>query len=92
VPEAFPHADRIGSNRDDHAATSGSKHAKQQCDNEHDEENVEQDLRDFRRAGRDAGKAEYGGNDRYDEKDDSVVKHGDLPFIGFVGIEAGFEP
>jgi hypothetical protein len=59
----------------------GSEYTQQQCHDEHDHENVEQDLGDFGSACGDAGKAEYRGNDRDDEKYDCVVKHGGSPFL-----------
>jgi hypothetical protein len=65
-----------------------SEYAKQQRDHEHDEENVEQDLCNFGRARRDAGKSEHGRNDRNHEKDDRIVKHGDSSFLT-VSVDTG---
>jgi hypothetical protein len=56
-----------------------SEYAEQQRDHEYDEENVEQDLCNFGRTRRNAGKAEHGGDDRNHEKDNGIVKHGDSP-------------
>ncbi|CAM2159171.1 hypothetical protein PT2222_50138 [Paraburkholderia tropica] len=64
-----------------------AQHAEQQRDDEHDEEDVKQDLGDFRRARRNAGEAEHGGNERDHEKDDGVMKHGVvLPFFPWMRL------
>jgi hypothetical protein len=46
-----------------------------QADNENDQENEEQDFRDLGRTRGNATKAEYRGDDRYDEKYGCSLKH-----------------
>jgi hypothetical protein len=62
---------------------SGSENAEQQRNDKHDEKNEEQNLRDFGRARRDAGKAEHRGNDRDDKENSGVMKHENLLKAGF---------
>jgi hypothetical protein len=75
--------------------TSRSEHAQQQRNNENHEKDVEQDLCDLRGACCNPGEAEHSRDNRNNEKNNGVMKHGDLSswwvLIGLVlGIESGF--
>jgi hypothetical protein len=79
------------------AMSLASDDAHQQRNQEDHDKNEEQDLRDFRGAGRDAAEAEHGGDDRDDKENGCVSKHetshhGSLKKRGGFGRDRNIDP